>query len=214
MKIFLDFDRTLFDLDAFHKEARETLEGQGLPEGAYLASKQPFSTASGMPGGSYTPERHEAELKRLFPGNGSSLASFVRGLNRDGRRFVFPGAEDFLREIAEHELIILTFGNDEYQRYKIAGSGLEGLVDRIIVTDEDKWAAMRAELSFGEEAIFVDDHGGYFLEKPEDIPVCGIHLVRAGQEDCGNCLAHTHVSDLAETLQTIRKYPLKQADIR
>jgi FMN phosphatase YigB (HAD superfamily) len=205
MKIFLDFDRTLFDLDAFHREAREALEEQGLPEGAYLASKQPFSTVSGMPGGSYTPERHEAELERLFPGKGVGLASFVRGMNRDGRRFVFPGAEEFLREIANHELVILTFGNDEYQRYKIAGSGLEELVDRIIVTDEDKWSAMRSELSASEEAIFVDDHGGYFLEKPEDIAVCGVHLVRAGQPDCGDCLAQVHVSDLVETLQTIRK---------
>lgn len=206
MKIFLDFDRTLFDLDAFHREAREALEQRGLPEGAYFASKQPFSTVSGMPGGSYTPERHEAELERLFPGNGLSLASFVRALNREeGQRFVFPGAEDFLREIADHELIILTFGNDEYQRYKIAGSGLEGLVDRIIVTDEDKWAAMRAELSSDEEAVFVDDHGGYFSERPGDIAVCGVHLVRADQEDCGDCLAHTHVSDLTEILAVIRE---------
>lgn len=205
MKIFLDFDRTLFDLDAFHKEAREALEARGLPQGAYLASKQPFSTVSGMSGGSYTPERHEAELERLFPGMGLSLASFVRGLNREGQRFVFPGAEEFLRKIAEHELIILTFGNDEYQRYKIAGSGLEGLIDRIIVTDEDKWAAMRVELSSDEEAIFVDDHGGYFSEKPEDIAVCGVHLVRAGQEGCGDCLAHVHVTDLVETLDVIRE---------
>lgn len=205
MKIFLDFDRTLFDLDAFHRVARLTLEKDGIPYEAYDASKKVFSKVGGVAGPTYTPEAHEAEAGRMFPGVSQGIARHVRALAADGGRFVFPGAEDFLREIADHELIILTFGNDEYQRYKIAGSGLEGLVDRIIVTDEDKWAAMRAELSSDEEAVFVDDHGGYFSERPGDIAVCGVHLVRADQGDCGDCLAHTHVSDLTEILAVIRE---------
>lgn len=211
MKIFLDFDRTLYDLDVFHVAARELLAAYGISHGTYDASKKIFSTVSGMPGGMYTPERHEAEFRNITGEVKRSLAEGIRSLARNGQKFVFDDVHRFFRKTDGHERIILTFGDDEYQRYKIAGTGLDLLADDVIVTAESKRETMRETLHPGERGIFVDDHSGYFSESFGAIDVTGIHLVRSGNghSRCAGCYADFHADDLDEVSTIIENLRLE-----
>jgi len=206
MKIFLDFDRTLYDLDAFHETARDVFESCGVSREKYNESKSSFSHGSGKAGGLYTPEEHEAVFEKMLVKIAPSPATCIRGVARDGKRFVFDEVFDFLQKIERHQKIILTFGDAEYQRFKISGAGLDSFIDDIIVTTGEKWEEMEKAMQMGEVAVFIDDHRDYFLRPRENQPIYGIHLVRKSNTKnfCDGCRAHYHASDLLEVLEIVK----------
>lgn len=197
MKIFLDFDRTLYDLDALHEDSRRIVERHGIPREEYDRTRAYFAYGSGTPGVLHRPEAHLGYFTGIDDGQRARVVADIRGLIRDGARYVFEDALDFFRDVSRrHELVVLTFGDEEYQRTKVLGSGLKP--DGIIVTAGDKWEVMASKLLDGEKALFVDDHVNYF-SKPKDIPgLTAVHLVRSGSCALSECCAHHHVAGLRE----------------
>lgn len=206
MKIFLDFDRTLYDLDAFHEVARDVFETHGVPREKYNESKASFSHGSGKAGGLYTPEEHDAVFEKMSVKIVPSPATCIRGVAREGKQFVFDDVFDFLQKIEKHQKIILTFGDAEYQRFKISGAGLDSFIDDIIVTNGEKWEEIQKAMRPDESAIFIDDHRDYFLQPRGNQPVYGIHLVRKdnARNFCDGCRAPYHASDLQEVSEIIK----------
>lgn len=206
MKIFLDFDRTLYDLDAFHVAARELLLSYGVSHEEYNESKSVFSRGSGLPGSSYTPEAHAEVLEKMLVKPLHPVATGIRKIATEGWQFVFEDVPDFFRGTGECEKIIVTFGDTEYQRCKIIGAGLDTHVDEIIVTSGGKWELMENHLKPGEAAVFIDDHRDYFLRPQGNPQIQGVHLVRKGNRKnfCDGCHAPYHAGDLREALEIIK----------
>ncbi len=207
MKIFLDFDRTLYDLDAFHEAARELLMSHGVSHKEYNESKASFSHGSGRSGDLYTPEAQAVVLEDMSVKSARPVAVSIREIAREGKRFVFDDVADFFREVKGHQKIIVTFGDTEYQHCKITGAGLDVHADEIIVTSGSKWALMEAHLEPDEVAVFVDDHRDYFLRPQENPRIQGVHLVRKDnvKNFCDGCHAPYHANDLNEALEIIKK---------
>lgn len=197
MKIFLDFDRTLYDLDALHEDARKIVESHGIPRNEYDRTRGFFATKSGAPGALYTPEAHLGYFRDIDDVTRPRIVNDIRRLVRDGRRYVFEDVREFfLMPRVEDESIILTFGDDGFQREKIHGSGLES--GTIIVTTGDKWDAIADSIHQGESTVFIDDHEAYF-SRPVAVPsVTGIHLVRNGACESSVCHAHFHAHNFCE----------------
>ena len=197
MKIFLDFDRTLYDLDAFHERAEQSLLLYGVTKAQYQSSRKFFSRGSNMAGSVYTPEIHEQVLDTMAVRYSEGVASCIRAIAEKGRDFVFSDVQDFFDQTKEHERIILTFGDTEYQQYKIRGAGLEERVESIVVTAGSKWEIIALSLATDERAVFIDDSKEYFM-KPYDVRVMGIHVLRSPYvcEKESGCLAEVHVDSL------------------
>ncbi len=207
MKIFLEFDRTLYDLDAVLRLSQEKLETEGISKEIYEQSRTYFARGDGMSGYLYSPERHEKILRMLAPAASKrSFAKLLRDITADGERFVFDEVREFLDGVSEHERIILTFGDAEFQSTKIRGSGLDRSVEQVLVTNESKWDIIEKVMEADEDVIFVDDHKSYFSLPQKNPSIQSVHLLRAGSDDdCAECFARYHTDTLSSIIDMLKK---------
>ncbi len=130
---FLDFDRTLFDTNAFVEYLRVR------PGTEHIVTEE-----------SKTPIGHTLGTMAEF-----GALSFAAG---ELARFVYPDVPEFLRMLG-NEATIVTSGNPVFQKMKIA-SALVGIprVSALYVGDEPKgpFLALR-HASYGGAQIFTDD---------------------------------------------------------
>ncbi len=130
---FLDFDHTLFNTDEFfHVDIRNSFLRLGIDSTGWEQSY-----AAVWPTG-YTLEKHAEEVARQS-GNPLPLAEMKRILQdsfSDLRRYLFPDVLPFLKEAKKTgaRLYLLSFGADEWQRYKIFASDLSGYFDGMFFT--------------------------------------------------------------------------------
>ena len=133
MVCFLDFDHTLFHTDQFfHIDLRYAFLRLGI-DGAHWEQ----SYAAVWPTG-YTLEKHVEEVSRQS-GNQLPLEEMKRILQdsfSDLRPYLFPDVLPFLQEAKKKSahLYLLSFGHQEWQRYKVLASGLDCYFDDILFT--------------------------------------------------------------------------------
>lgn len=127
---FLDFDHTLFNTDEFfHVDVRSSFLRLGID-----AVEWEQSYAAVWPTG-YTLERHVEEVVRRF-GTALPLEEMKRVLQdsfSDLRRYLFPDVLPALREAKKDgvPLFLLSFGNNEWQRYKAWAAELSCYFDEM-----------------------------------------------------------------------------------
>ncbi len=115
MRIGVDFDRVLFDTDSFNHYLKESVEGLREIESS------PYNDH-----GVYSPEIH-AELCVIEVGK---IYEAIRNLER----FVYSDA-DILDEI-DHEIVLITRGQKNFQEKKIEASGVKEKVDQVVIVEE------------------------------------------------------------------------------
>lgn len=149
MKIGLDFDRVLFNTDKFDDFYKEQVEGLHHVE-----------NPSPVKHGVYDPEMH-AELCEI------PIERIWKVFENDISQFLYDDM-NLLDELSRnHELVIVTRGNEKFQRKKIEASGItEKIEDFTVVQEEPKDSA-------GID-VLIDDRN-YELERVE-IP--GIRIDR------------------------------------
>lgn len=153
MIYFLDFDRTLFDTDAFK---------------AYLAGREEDPTITGEPEMDVARTLDEAVL--------SGQLSFAPG---ELSRFVYPDVAEFLRQMG-NEAIIITFGNAALQKAKVE-SALADVVrvtalytgDRLKADYLSSWPGY-----YGQEAIYADDRAHELEAMAANFPRIRAHEMR------------------------------------
>lgn len=89
--------------------------------------------------------------------------------------FLYADAVPFLRRHTQHHITLLTAGNPRWQRYKIERSGIDRLVDDILITEQSKVAALTAqgigiERNDSERIIFINDRGSEIDEMTAAFP--------------------------------------------
>lgn len=194
MFLFLDFDRTLYDLDQLITDMCSIWEQHGVPREIFHQSKKGFACHSGDNGEVYTARKH-AENASLSENKIQAIEAAVERLVQSGQKYVFSGVHEFLVDAKKRgaRRCILTFGDQGFQRLKVVGSGLDVVVDEVLVTKADKWEEIRTR-SKGIKSAFVDDSSEYFLN-PLDY-VRSFHL-QTKSKQC-DCHAQVHVSALQE----------------
>ena len=113
---FFDFDRTLYDMNAFYVPIWNDLRAEGIPTEKIEATKSAISKTG------YTFERHLMELG-FSADVVAHKAEAYRQLFSRGNEFILPGVIETLRHIAKMDAShLVTFGNPEFQRQKYAGT--------------------------------------------------------------------------------------------
>lgn len=148
MKVGLDFDRVLFDTDSFKQHLNEKLPG----------FSETYSEA--RENNLYNPEKHaellEVEVEEIFKHI------------EHARNFLYADIDE-LNEI-EHELVIVSRGDQEFQELKIQESGiLEYVSDYTVVEEGDKQVAgINALVDDREKELEQVDVPGLHFKRPEE----------------------------------------------
>ncbi|MFB6241881.1 MAG: hypothetical protein ABEJ36_03705 [Candidatus Nanosalina sp.] len=113
MRIGVDFDRVLFRTDEFNEYLKEETGLHHVEEDVYDED------------GCYSPEKHakacEVDVEDVYKA--------MKDLNR----FLY-GDVDKLRELKpEHELVVVTRGEEKFQRTKVRNSGVQRLFDQLLI---------------------------------------------------------------------------------
>ncbi|MBI2463253.1 MAG: hypothetical protein HYV65_03420 [Candidatus Spechtbacteria bacterium] len=159
--IILDFDKTLFDADAFRGALAGVFARHGISAedvyATYAMCKQHHSQK-------WVPE-YQIELlgKKYSQIDSAYLLSNINLLCRASERFVYPDTISFLATLqgAGHELHVLSFGDERIQAEKINGCGIAKYLSSVKVTShKDKSQELHNYLGKGTKpsAIFIDDN--------------------------------------------------------
>ena len=147
MKIYFDFDRTLFDTKTFLERIYSILKEYEIPLDLFdrirLENKDDGFNLFGI----------LEKVKEIHPFNTALYTDLERLIECD-RMFLFADVEKVLEKLKKLncKLYILTKGNERFQRAKIGNTNIANYFDDIIFTMKYK-----GELDIDYNAIFVDD---------------------------------------------------------
>jgi len=130
---FLDFDHTIFNTDGFfHVDVRNSFLRLGID-----ASGWEQSYADVWPTGC-TLEKHAEVIARRSdnPLPRAEMKRILQDSFSDLRRYLFPDVLPFFKEVKKvgSHFYIISFGDDEWQRYKVFASDLGGYLDAMFFT--------------------------------------------------------------------------------
>lgn len=149
MKIYVDFDRTLFDCDKFLEDFYALIDKYNIPK-ALFKECQNQSRRKG-----FNPYiiLNNLEKKENFD---KKIYQDIDSLIHRTSDYLYPDAIPFLEYLKSmnYEIIILTKGNSDYQREKIFNSHLDSYYNKLIVTMKHKG---KLDIDY-QNGIFIDDN--------------------------------------------------------
>lgn len=159
-RVIIDFDNTLFDSGDFKVALASSLAPFGVSEevfwGTYLHARD-----EGDGGCTYRFEKHVDLLaERVAMDRLAALAALRSVLSR-ADEFLYPDAKEFLSRLISLGVptAILTHGDPEFQRAKLAASGVDRMVDSVVATDRKKVEVLPELIGTGNGLdYFVNDH--------------------------------------------------------
>lgn len=116
MRIGIDFDRVLFDTDKFNEYLKEETGLHHVEADIYDEN------------GCYSPEKH-AEASGID-------VEEVYKVMEDLNTFLYSDVDGLNELKPEHELIIVTRGEEKFQRAKVKNSGAQRLFDELFIVQE------------------------------------------------------------------------------
>ncbi len=161
----LDFDDVLFNTSAFSAASSRIFIDSGVSEKEYDEFYQRMRDDFKAQNKVYHRDDHIALFIKRFPeANKAFLKKNLDALHKTMPNFVYSDTSAFLKKLADAgwHRIILTFGNDDWQKTKISLSGVGALVDEIVVSREASKVSDAENIlkksKNAEEIIFVDDN--------------------------------------------------------
>lgn len=177
--IVLDFDRVLFDTNAYISGLRQAATDLGISKADWEAAYQDRGDdrlvrlprlVKNLAGRS---ERRAAKLQEAFD---RETAESMWYLYADARTFL----EQFQ---AAAEVYLLTFGDPELQNRKIDAVGIRGFFTRVSVVEVAKADATDVPVPSVSQAIFINDNRTEMLEMARRYRWAKhLHINRGGEE--------------------------------
>ena len=149
MKIYIDFDRTLFDCDKFLDKIFTLID-------KYKISKEVFKECQNQCKEKGFNPYHILDLVKEKVPFDDKIYYELDTLIRSTSEYLYQDAKEFLEYVKSlnYEIIILTRGNSTYQREKIFNSRLDLWYNKLIVTMKHKGTL---KLDYAN-SIFIDDN--------------------------------------------------------
>ena len=208
MRVYLDLDNTLLATRAFyHDFYRSLLLAEGNTEREIDVSYTFFANGATLLGEAFSPRR-QMEILGWREVTKERVLAEIENLLRQKRGFIFPEVVSALAELRKRgvTLVLLTFGNEEFQKQKIIASGIAHHFDEIKVTGGDKTEILLADQE-GEAIVFVDDKVEFMERLSERKDIQTFHMCRREIEtpvcEKGKCSAHHEIENLEALLKFI-----------
>lgn len=173
MTYFLDFDRTVFDFDAFFSDLINQPELASVRERALQVVQIPRGIDS----------THDEMRNRMWEDLHSLYSTGVFSFAPGSlSRFVFPDARVFLEQNGRNTILVTKGGLDlSFQKGKVESSGVSELVCRseYVTRDAPKGASVKALLGeYPGPHIFVDDYAKELDSVAEECPSVTLFEIR------------------------------------
>jgi len=158
IKLFIDFDGTIFDTAGFKKEIQGIFVRAGYNDAdiqkAYVASSMDYC---------YSIEEHFERLQKIKKINPKLTLARVGDVYKKTKKYIFDDVEEFLKNIdrEKYEVILFTLGNVNFQKMKFASAGLNKYFDDAIYTPVQKWDYLSDKkiVEPNEGFVIIDDRG-------------------------------------------------------
>lgn len=149
MKIYVDFDRTLFDCEKFLRDMYALIRQYNIDE-AVLKKCQNQCRKKG-----FNPYIILDLIKENYRFD-EKLYQDIDNLIENTDKYLFSDAISFLKYLKtnKYEVILLTKGNHEYQKSKVSNAKIDNYYDELIVTMKHKG---NLNLDY-ENGVFIDDN--------------------------------------------------------
>lgn len=214
MKIFFDFDDFFLDTEGSMIRDYFSLLKQltGADDTVIDETFARFSGAGFVHGEVYSPGRHIEFLREVLDFDVKKANEEAQIFFTDIRKYLFDGTVEFLKTCIKDDIYLLTFGESNFQKLKVSGSGLQDFFHKVIVTAGDKSEEIERvskedSFSSGEIIVFADNRCGHFSGAKKRGYVT-IHLKRPldkySKVPCEGCLYTVeNYVELAEVLRKI-----------
>lgn len=198
MTIVFDLDYTLYDTVAMKGDIIRALTGLGFASAAAEETMRGANLHTPAGVGYYVPERHAALLtsQRTDLASEKRVADAIHACAERGERFLYPGAATLIGHLRTqgHHPVLLTLGDDRWQRAKAVGAGLGELCERIVTTVEDKEHVIRDFKGADPRVIVVNDNAPETVRMRAEVPEF-YYVIKRGPkgvpDDCDLPIADT-----------------------
>ena len=153
-KLFIDFDKTLFDTSQV-KERLYRIFGQF----GFSQEEIDETYAAEAVDGRFNPEGQAKRLYKIKPFDLEVFAQKIRLTILDSQKILYSDADVFLNQLNrdKYEVNILSYGDVDFQNRKISHSGIVDKFDNIYVTNIEKQIFLKEIVKKNEYFIVVDD---------------------------------------------------------
>ncbi len=158
MKIFIDFDDTIFNTKKFKSDLMDIFLKNGISEKQFSKTyyDYPKKTVRGFK--KYEPRKQIDILAERTETNGKKIKQDLGKLVRSSSKYVFPDVRSFLAAFEKKDLCLMSFGKTRFQGEKIMWSGLADSFSRIVVSDRPKAEEIASVLRGKNiKIVFIDD---------------------------------------------------------
>ena len=210
MKIFIDFDDTIFATKKLKKDLQIKLwEEFYIPEKNFQKIRDHFSGTFGKKGENYTFDRYVEVVSDIAHSDVQSIRTILHDFfDRDLSNYIFDDVIDTLKNLQGHKLILLSYGDQDFQMRKIRGSGIGVYFDEVVITSGDKYDMMKNFIDSDEILMLVDDKSVYFTSmKNHNNKNISVHRIYE-DEKCMSDLCDYHLvyfSELSEIIYSLEK---------
>lgn len=202
MKIFVDFDDTIFDKSCgFVQAYKDIFMRFGVEE------KNFFDTLH-FAGEFYTPQKHVMRIAKTQPS--VCVEHILQNITQfllQSQQFIFPDVVRSLQKFDRNDLIILSYGETDFQMQKIANSGIVKHVSDVIVTQGDKSREIEKYIQRDpdHDIVAIDDSVTHLMNiKQRFFTAMTIHKLK-NYEKCVVQTCDHHVQHFAEVCDILKK---------
>ena len=156
IKLFVDFDGTVFDTLGFKKRLFEIFTKAGFShdeiEKTYNAECLDYK---------YSPLNNLKRLAKIHDFDIKKAKERLKKLYLEVPKYVFSDVHEFLSQInkKKYELNLLTLGDKEFQKEKFDHSALEKYFNNLYYTEIQKWDYFKGLVKENDRFIIIDDRG-------------------------------------------------------
>lgn len=157
MKIFLDFDDSLFNTKKFRDGLVKVFLKNGVSRKDFFDTyyDYPKKTSSGLK--KYNPNQQIRLLKKNLNIESTKIKRDLQKLIQSTGQFVFSDVNNFLKGFRKENLYLISYGYTDFQRKKIKNCGLFGKFRNVIITDGSKNVVISRFVKRKEIFAFIDD---------------------------------------------------------
>jgi phosphoglycolate phosphatase-like HAD superfamily hydrolase len=166
--LVFDFDRTLFDIKLLLAKFKEGFARHGVSSEVFDKALAEVDKDK-----MYNPRKHALLVCKMCPGvKEENLVAEYEKVFSIADTILFDGAKELIEKLSgKYHIILMTFGNIEYQMDKVHGSGIASPFEEVIFTlDRTKVSPLRGILARFDKVCLIDDRISTLKSVKESLP--------------------------------------------
>ncbi|MEA1937038.1 MAG: phosphomannomutase/phosphoglucomutase [Patescibacteria group bacterium] len=168
MKIILDFDDTIFNTHKLIRNVSAVFEKAGFAEEEFFEAHRECKEKVG----DFNPKTIIDLLNKVKPFDKIETKKKINSILDNSKDFMYPDFFNFAKGFNKKDLILLSFGEVNFQKIKIKNSEINSFFSKVIITKKNKTEELKpiCEKYSEEKIFFIDDKAEQIDKIKEKLP--------------------------------------------